>query len=58
MWNKNKEGDLYKAIEKEINAAVKKYEMVKPASPEDMFKYVYKELTPELKEEMESWKNG
>jgi len=58
VWNKNKEGILYKACEKKIDTAVKKAEHVSPPNAEDIFKYTFKALTQELQEEMEDLKKN
>lgn len=58
LWNKQQEGNLYKTVEKKIDAAVKRAESVPPPSYEDFFKHTYKEMPQELKEEMDSKKHG
>lgn len=53
LWDKNKEEQLLKDAENKVNEAVKKAENVPAPTYEDFFKNTYKELTPELKEEMD-----
>ncbi len=53
LWNKKKEGILYQDVQKKVNTAVKKAENVSAPSFEDMFRYTYKEMTAELKEELD-----
>ena len=48
LWNDNKEEELNKKITKEVEAAVKKAQSVKPAPKEDIFKYMYEKPTKEL----------
>ncbi len=52
IWNKTKEKKLLKECEKLVEVAVKKTESIKPPALEDIFKYTYKEMTPELEEQM------
>ncbi|MBS3144284.1 pyruvate dehydrogenase (acetyl-transferring) E1 component subunit alpha [Candidatus Woesearchaeota archaeon] len=54
IWNKKYEEDLVKRCAKQIEAAIAKAEKVAAATkPEDMFKYMYAEMTSELKEQFE-----
>ena len=54
IWEKKYEDDLIKKCTKQIEEAVAKAEKVaKATKPEDMFKYMYETLTPELKEQLE-----
>ena len=41
IWDKKKEGALLLKVQKEVDAAVKKYESIKPAAKEEMFKYMF-----------------
>lgn len=56
LWNEQKEKELLQKIEIDINKAVEEAEKMPPPTVEDMFLYMYKELTPALKEQMESAK--
>ncbi|HLD56706.1 MAG TPA: pyruvate dehydrogenase (acetyl-transferring) E1 component subunit alpha [archaeon] len=58
LWKKSDEKKLLKACEKLVEQAVKKFESTKPPEVEDIFKYTYKEMTPELVEQMEKLKEG
>ncbi|MDP1694185.1 MAG: pyruvate dehydrogenase (acetyl-transferring) E1 component subunit alpha [Candidatus Woesearchaeota archaeon] len=54
LWNKKYEDDLVKKCTKQIEEAVAKAGKIAAATkPEDMFKYMYAEMTPELKEQFE-----
>src|SRR3989344_3838013 len=54
IWSKKYEEDLVKRCAKQIEAAIAKAEKVAAATkPEDMFKYMYAEMTSELKEQFE-----
>ncbi len=54
IWNKKYEEDLIKKCTKQIEEAVAKAEKIaKATKPEDMFKYMYEKMTPELKEQFE-----
>ena len=53
IWNKKYEEQLTTKLKKQIEAAVKTAEKkIKECKPEDMFTYMFKELTPELKEQL------
>lgn len=58
IWKKSDEKKLLKECNKKIEQAVKKFESIKPPEVEDIFKYAYKEMTPELREQMEKLKEG
>jgi len=53
LWNKEKETQLLKDIDIQIEKEVHIYETTPLPDVGDMFKYTYKELTPELKEQSE-----
>jgi len=48
LWKKSDEKSLLKECDKKIGHAVKKFESLKPQQIEDIFRYTYKEMTPEL----------
>ena len=56
LWRKSDEKKLLKESEKLVEAAVKRAESIKPPEVDDIFKYTYKEMTPELKEQMDKLK--
>lgn len=56
IWKKSEEKKLLKSCEKQVEFAVKKAENLKPQSTEDIFKYMYAEMTPELKRQLEKIK--
>ena len=56
LWKKSDEKKLLKEAEKLVETAVKKFESIKPPDIEDIFRYTYAEMTPELKEQMERLK--
>lgn len=53
LWSDKDEEKLLMEIQKLIDAEVTAAENIKPPELEDMFKYMYKEMTPQLKEELE-----
>ena len=61
MRSNNLLDDKYKAetakkIKDKVEKEVEKYENMPDADPQDIFKYTFKEMTPNLKEEMEDIK--
>ncbi len=56
VWKKSNEKKLLKDSEKFVEFAIKKFESIKPPEVEDIFKYTYKEMAPELKEQLEKLK--
>jgi len=57
LWNKEVEQQVTEAAQKEIDDTVKEAEAVPPPEPGDIFKYVFAEMTPPLKEELEYLKS-
>lgn len=53
LWNEEVEKRLTEEAQKEIDQVVKEAEAVPVPEVEDIFKYVYAEMTPQLKEQME-----
>ncbi|MDP3918665.1 MAG: pyruvate dehydrogenase (acetyl-transferring) E1 component subunit alpha [Nanoarchaeota archaeon] len=43
IWNKSEEKKLLEKVQQEVDTAVKKYENMKPADPQDIFKYLFAE---------------
>jgi pyruvate dehydrogenase E1 component alpha subunit len=57
LWTEPVEKRLTEEIQKEIDQAIKDAEAVPVPDPEDIFKYVFAEMTPPLKEELEYLKS-
>lgn len=57
LWNEGIEQRLTEEAQKEIDQAVKDAEAVSVPELEDIFKYVFAEMTPQLKEQMEYLKS-
>jgi TPP-dependent pyruvate/acetoin dehydrogenase alpha subunit len=53
LWSEPVEQRLTEELQKEIDQAVKDAEAVPVPDPEDIFKYVFAEMTPPLKEQLE-----
>ena len=53
LWNEEVEKRVTEEAQQEIDQVVKEAEAVPAPEVEDIFKYVYSEMTPQLKEEME-----
>ena len=53
IWSEEKEKKLLEEIELQITKAVEEAEKMPAPTIEDMFNYMFKELTPNLKEQME-----
>lgn len=53
LWSDEVEKGVTEVAQKEIDQAVKEAEAVPAPEVEDIFKYVYAEMTPQLKEQME-----
>jgi pyruvate dehydrogenase E1 component alpha subunit len=53
LWNEEVEQRITEQAQKEIDQAVKDAEAVAPPTVEDIFKYVFAEMTPPLKEQLE-----
>ncbi|MFC2142817.1 pyruvate dehydrogenase (acetyl-transferring) E1 component subunit alpha [Candidatus Aenigmatarchaeota archaeon] len=56
IWNKKDEATLREEAKKMIESIVQKYESLTPPAIEDIFSYTYKEMTPQLKEQLEELK--
>ena len=57
LWNEGVEQRLTEEAQKDIDQAVKDAEAVPVPEVEDIFKYVYAEMTPQLREQMEYLKS-
>jgi len=57
-WNEEVEQRLTEEYQKEIDQAVKEAEAVPNPEVEEIFKYVYSEMTPQLKEQVEYLKGA
>jgi len=57
LWNDEVEGRMTETAQKEIDQAVKDAEAVPPPAVEEIFKYVFAEMTPQLKEQLEYLKS-
>jgi len=53
MWTSKQEDALLKEIETKVNKEVEEFEKIGKPPLDDMFKYMYKEMTPQLKEQLE-----
>lgn len=53
LWNPMYEIEVKRRAESIVEQAVQKAESFQPSPPEDIFKYTFKELTPELQEQLE-----
>jgi pyruvate dehydrogenase E1 component alpha subunit len=53
LWNEKIEQQVTEEAQKEIDGVVERAEAVSPPEPEDIFKYVFAEMTPQLKEQLE-----
>jgi pyruvate dehydrogenase E1 component alpha subunit len=53
LWSDEVERQVTEKAQQEIDRAVKEAEAVPAPGVEDIFKYVYAEMTPQLKEQME-----
>ena len=58
MWNKKEEEKLIEGLKKKVEDIVKKAESYSKVNPEDIFKYMYKEMPWNLKEQMEEMKKN
>jgi pyruvate dehydrogenase E1 component alpha subunit len=56
LWNEEVEQRLTEEAQKEIDQAVKDAEDVPAPNVEEIFKYVFEEMTPPLKEQLECLK--
>ena len=57
LWNDEVEGRMTETAQQEIDQAVKDAEAVPPPAVEEIFKYVFAEMTPQLKEQLEYLKS-
>ncbi len=57
LWNEEVEGRMTESAQKEIDQAVKDAEAVPPPAVEEIFKYLFAEMTPQLKEQLEYLKS-
>jgi pyruvate dehydrogenase E1 component alpha subunit len=57
LWNEALEQRITEEAQKEIDQVVKDAEAVPPPTVEDIFKYVFAEMTPPLKEQLEYLKS-
>jgi len=53
LWSEEVEQRFTEEAQKQIDEAVKEAEAVPPPTVEDIFRYVYEEMTPQLKEQLE-----
>ena len=58
LWNKKDEGKLVKELQDSVNKAAEKAMAIEKPDIEDIFKYMYKEMTNELKEELNDLKES
>jgi pyruvate dehydrogenase E1 component alpha subunit len=57
LWTEDVETRATEEGQKEIDDAIREAEAVPPPEPEDIFKYVFAEMTPPLKEQLEYLKS-
>ena len=57
LWNEEVEQRMTEESQREIDQAVKDAEAVAPPEVEEIFKYVFAEMTPQLKEQLEYLKS-
>jgi pyruvate dehydrogenase E1 component alpha subunit len=57
LWNEEVESRMTETAQKEIDQAVKDAEAAPPPEVEEIFKYVFAEMTPQLKEQLEYLKS-
>jgi pyruvate dehydrogenase E1 component alpha subunit len=53
IWDNSMEEGLKTEVDEKIKEVVEKYENMPKRDPENMFKYLYAEMTPELRQQME-----
>jgi len=58
LWNEDKESKLLEEAKLLIEKAVEKAENFPKPLPEDIFKYTYAEMTPQLKEQLANLKES
>jgi len=58
VWNEDKEKKLQQDAKIIVENAVKKAENFPVPKPEDIFKYTFADMTPELKEQLKNLKDG
>ena len=54
---KGLERELHQRVKPVVDEAVKQYEALDKPDPQDMFKYVYAKMTPEMEEQMNEVKD-
>ena len=52
-WSEEKEKELIAEAEEQVTKATEEAEKIVPPTIEDMFRYMYKEMTPNLKEQLD-----
>jgi len=57
LWSEEIEQKTVEEAQKQIDEAVKAAETIPPPEPEEIFKYVFAEMTPQLKEQLEYLKS-
>ena len=57
LWSEEIEQKSTEEAQKQIDEAVKEAEAVPSPEPDEIFKYVFAEMTPQLKEELEYLKS-
>jgi pyruvate dehydrogenase E1 component alpha subunit len=58
LWNKSYEQAVYSEAKEKVEQAVHEEENFPPPDPLDIFRFTFHELTPELKEQLESFVNA
>lgn len=53
LWSEEVENRMTEEAQKEIDQVVKEAESVPAPTPEEIFEYVFTEMTPQLKEQLE-----
>lgn len=55
LWSDAYGQQVYTKAQEQVETAVREMEDVAPSDPRDIFRYTFKELTPDLKEQMEEF---
>jgi pyruvate dehydrogenase E1 component alpha subunit len=55
IWNEDYGKQVFTKAQEQVEAAVREMESIAPPDPLDIFRYTFKELTPDLKEQMEEF---
>lgn len=58
LWSEKKQKELVSKIEKDIESVVSKYKKLSAPKIDEMFKYKFEKMTPELKLQLEEAKNA